>query len=227
LKSVFTSWQNWGRVPHSLSLLSWVTPLHWGSQTGPSLGYCPISLRALGSGAPPQVFGWAPPFPESRGCPWIFLTDQQSLAQWFPFLYFGHSPGILGRWFPDPLSCGHWCFVWPGCPHLKQLLFFWLPLPWDICMTAAARPQLERGPPSSLHIFIQTSNPLCLYGLIACLHSLVHCSKIRCFNNGIAVPGSPNTRPLASTKLATKSANGSVEPWSPTPSSVCLPKGLF
>jgi len=47
------------------------------------------------------------------------FTERHSLAQWFPFLHFGHSPGCLGRWpFPAvimPPFSGH-------C-----LLFFFFP----------------------------------------------------------------------------------------------------
>ena len=39
-----------------LSWPSWVVPLHWRSQIGPSLCDCPIYLRALRSGAPVSHF---------------------------------------------------------------------------------------------------------------------------------------------------------------------------
>ncbi|KAL6055739.1 hypothetical protein STEG23_006039 [Scotinomys teguina] len=51
-----------------------------------------------------------------------------------------------------------------------------------------------------------------LYGVIAVLHSLVHCSYSNCFISGIAVSGSPKILPAASTMRATKSENGSIGP---------------
>ena len=45
------------RSSPALSLIALLDDsIELGFQTGPSLGYCPIYLRALGSGAPPQVF---------------------------------------------------------------------------------------------------------------------------------------------------------------------------
>ena len=118
-------------------------------------------------------------FPGVRGWPWMFLTDLHSLAQWFPFLHFGHKGTPRGR-VPLPLEplpfSGQFFLKCPCLPHLKQALrgtslFFFCN-----CMTAAARPALVNGPPSSRQTFIHASIPLLLKGVMAVFHSWVHCS---------------------------------------------------
>ena len=105
---------------------------------------------------------------------------------------------------------GQLCFRWPVWPQAKQAPEFSPPFP--NLKTAAAKPAFVKGPPTSLHAFIQYSSPLLLCGLIAALHSLLHCSYTNCLTKGIAVSGSPNILPAASTILATKSEKGSTGP---------------